>query len=523
MNPTVRKAGCALLFAACMAWTGLFLPQKITLATADIGRHLKNGESVLAGRTGVLSTNFYSYTHPDYPTLNHHWGSGVLFYGIHRVFGFEGLCVFQFLLLLAAWALMFALAVRRGGWGWAAVWALWLVPVFAARREIRPEAISVFFAACSIFIFERYENRRISGRAAGIALALLQLLWTNLHIYFVLGPLIAAVYAARTFLDPEGRRSGKFASLAGIFAAVSVVTFLNPFGVRGALYPFFIFGDYGYRLVENQSIPFLEKLNITLPAFSFFKAASIALASAAALETLTARRVPRAQTLLALLFAAAGWRAIRNFQMFALLALPALAGGFAAFTDFRGRPARLIRGAVMVLGTAAVLAATVQTFGGHPFKRIYNWGFGLSSSKTAAADFFKEEKLKGPIFNNYDIGGYLIYALWPDERVFVDNRPEAYPSSFFKDVLVPAQESDENWRALDAQYGFNVIFFNYRDYTPWGQAFLQRRFADPDWAPVFADDYSLIFLRRTVENAPVIVRREMPRSAFRVVESKDGA
>ena len=74
------------------------------------------------------------------------------------------------------------------------------------------------------------------------------------------------------------------------------------------------------------------------------------------------------------------------------------------------------------------------------------------------------------------------------------------------------------WEALDAQYKFNVIFFSYHDLTPWAQGFMARRLKDSEWAPVFADSYAIIFLRRTLENTPVLLRRELPRSMFRVTE-----
>ena len=70
---------------------------------------------------------------------------------------------------------------------------------------------------------------------------------------------------------------------------------------------------------------------------------------------------------------------------------------------------------------------------------------GLLPKINAAADFYKTNKIQGPIFNNYDIGGYLIFHLYP-EKIFVDNRPEAYPTSFFQDVYIPMQENNDIWK-----------------------------------------------------------------------------
>ena len=64
----------------------------------------------------------------------------------------------------------------------------------------------------------------------------------------------------------------------------------------------------------------------------------------------------------------------------------------------------------------------------------------------AALRFLRTEQLRGPIFNNFDVGGYLIYSLYPRERVYVDNRPEAYPATFFAEITFHSWWNDVQWR-----------------------------------------------------------------------------
>ena len=70
-----------------------FLLSKIDLTTSDLGRHIKNGEIILKEKR-VFQTNYYSYTHPNFYSPNHHWGSGVVFFLIYKFFGFKGLSFF---------------------------------------------------------------------------------------------------------------------------------------------------------------------------------------------------------------------------------------------------------------------------------------------------------------------------------------------------------------------------------------------------------------------------------------------
>ncbi|MBI3232377.1 MAG: hypothetical protein HYZ51_04865 [Candidatus Doudnabacteria bacterium] len=73
------------------------------------------------------------------------------------------------------------------------------------------------------------------------------------------------------------------------------------------------------------------------------------------------------------------------------------------------------------------------------------------------------------------------------------------------------------WQALDSKYNFNAIFFSLRDLTPWGQAFLISRVKDPAWAPVFADGYSIIFLKKNLQNLELVKKYLLPPEMFRIV------
>ena len=71
---------------------GFYLAHQVNLTVGDLGRHLKNGQLFI--ENGLIpKINLYSYAYPDYPFINHHWGSGVLFYLIQRLAGFSGLSV----------------------------------------------------------------------------------------------------------------------------------------------------------------------------------------------------------------------------------------------------------------------------------------------------------------------------------------------------------------------------------------------------------------------------------------------
>ena len=85
------------------------------------------------------------------------------------------------------------------------------------------------------------------------------------------------------------------------------------------------------------------------------------------------------------------------------------------------------------------------------------FGIGLKEGNLAALEFFRSEHLQGPIFNTFDVGSYLTYGLYPRERVYVDNRPEAYPATFFTEDYFPLLVNEEKWRSHLVTNKFNII------------------------------------------------------------------
>jgi len=142
-------------------------------------------------------------------------------------------------------------------------------------------------------------------------------------------------------------------------------------------------------------------------------------------------------------------------------------------------------------------------------------GIGLTHYANASADFFVKENLKGPVFNDFDIGSYLIFNLFPEERFFIDSRAEAFPASFFSEVYLPMLSSEEKWQKMQEKYQFNTIFFYHYDSTPGCREFIWRRMRDPGWVLVYADIYSVIFLKNNPDNLEKI-------NAFRITKENIG-
>lgn len=507
------------IFVLLLAWLGFLMAQKIDLATADLGRHIKNGEWVVENHFDLLSQNspvhenFYSYTNPDFSVPNHHWGSGVIFYEIYKLAGFSGLSVSYIFLFLLTFSIFFYIAARESNFTVAALLSLFLLPLIAERREVRPEAWSYFFAAIFFWLLWKWEKGELAPRWLYI-LPVLAIFWINLHVYFFLGFFLIGVFwlvkIGRLILakltDEEFFKNVKDAkNLTIILITSTLAALVNPFGWRGLIYPLTIFRNYGYTIVENKSVWFVENYGISNPNFLLIKIVLAALlASFALLFFVNRKKIPLHYSLFTILFGTIGWLAIRNFTLLGFFALPILAANFEnIFTpDHKDNSPAKENGIAMAFICLAIVAifSNWQFASAHSVDR----GIGLRSGEMAAADFLESEKIAGPIFNNYDIGSYLIFSLPPSEKVFVDNRPEAYPDSFFSEAYKPMQENPDIFSRIDEKYGFNAIVFSRNDITPWGQKFLENIKNSQNWAKVFEDGYAIIYLKNDEENQTII-------------------
>lgn len=522
-SPIWERIGLVVL-AVVLA---VYFARPINLATADLGRHIANGELVLNGVTDVLFTNHYSYTEPQHPFINHHWGSGVLYHLVHSIGGFEALTVLNMFCIVGAVGLMF-LALAGQVRPWLLMLGLLLgAPLIASRTEVRPESFSYVLFSLQVLILQWYVNGRMGRTLALIGMGLVQLVWVNAHIFFIMGigATVAFIIAQKSVQRNENVRF--LSVMLGIQIAMSLI---NPFHIHGLLAPFSIFTSYGYVVLENQSAWFIYDRFGRPDVIHFFVLSAIFCFAMFKIFRSGQWRQYMAYLLMATAFMLLSFKAIRGFALFGIMAPVVLAlaadgwlNGLAYHTrsgfDRLGRLLPMGCGIVLLLwtGTYASPIATYevedQARPGRTERKAIN-DVGLFKGVSRSAEFFRKTGLRGPIFNNYDIGSFLIYHLHRTERVFVDNRPEAYSVAFFDSIYGPMQSDEAVWLAMQDRYGFNVIWFYRHDETEHAQPFLIRRTQDPEWVPVFVDDVSIMLVRATTDNAEVIKRHALPREMF---------
>ncbi len=503
------KAKLAAFVLLLIFFTSIVTYQIALPAADDMARHLVNGREILQGNFSVLYKNVYSYTLPEAPFVNHHWLSGVIFYLLFVVIGWKGLVIFKILVLLATFTILFETALRRSDFWLVSMFSIPAIFLFTERSSLRPEIFSYLFIAIFLYVLIDLEKNPDSKKV--FWLIPLQLLWVNMHLFFIVGPALVGGYLVEKMVEQRKNLWGNHLvrNLLIVLLLLFAVSLVNPNGLRGALYPIKIFQDYGFDVQENNPLSYFFKTfpfgsNIAMAIFI----PSVVLLGLSFVINVKRKKRPIFLFLGSVATAAGGFviaRLLSAFGAFFLLAAPENFTGpwnkLKVFLERFGQDQEKIRKAAGILFILMLLLLIIVSRSFLVDKKL---GLGLTVRAEDAGQFFKDNNLQGPIFNDYDSGSYLIYYLYPKEKVFVDNRPEAYSGEFWKSNYEPLIQDEAYWQENLPKYNFNVIFFYRYDAGPKIADFFYRRLIDPEWALVYVDNYAVIYLRNVPANKDII-------------------
>lgn len=448
----------------------------------------------------VPTADPFAYTSHGAFWLNRQWLFELPLYGVWSAFGSAGTALAVGVLFTAALgASYFHLRVRLPAWA-AGLLVLVISQAAVERFVVRPEAATfLFFAVGLRLLDERPTRLRMS------AFALCQIVWANCHALSVLGVgLVVARLVTRPFV-PDGsaaERREDLRLLAAGSAAAVVAECLTPFGVRGALYPFWLL-----RLIGNESVfsaaivehrpPVLGEL--TPPVAAGFVALLLLTGLAA---TLLAREgvsaIRRRLAPLAWAFGCVGLSLLarRNVALLGFGAGPLWSYAFespARWVDRRLAERPVVAASVLTIVSVALLVVLFAIADGAYYVRSrLTRSFGLGES----AQLFSPEAVRmlpaGPVFNDDLLGGYLMWA--GHRQVFVDGRLQVHAPALFAEY-VRVFEDPSAFSRLDDRFRFSSVVLLHS--VP-GRLELAAELARrPEWRVGYLDASAVVLVRRT--------------------------
>lgn len=455
----------------------------------DLGRHIKLGE-IITQTLQVPKTNLFSYTNPDFPFINTHWLFEIIAYFFVQTKALQLFLILKIIIfLLSVW-----LVIKNSN-------SILLLPVgfifmhvLRERLELRPEIFSFLFTALTLYILEKNNKKLL------LLLPLIQLIWINTHIYFFVGLLTQAIFLVYSLGSKLFNTGGWIRSNLGILTVVFflsvLICLINPNGFAGLTYPLNVTKNYGYTIVENQTMFLLQSINFRDPNFLFVKL-SWGIIGLSLLIAMLRRNFEIKNILLATSGMILALMNVRSFPYLVFLSLPATLANFGAIRlNAFTKTLILIFAGLLILESYLYLNGDYYRYTDGP----HQVNLGFVESGKVALDFVLKNDLPGPIYNNFDIGSYIIYRGYPNYRVFIDGRPEAYPKEFFQQIYIPSQSDYDKFKELDSKLGFKTVIFSHTDQTPWGKAFLQNVLKDSNWKLVYIDDFMLVLVKEEVAN-----------------------
>ncbi len=444
---------------------------RLLLRDAGIGWHIRNGQLMLQTNS-ITRVDSFSATMNGQPWYAWEWLYDVLIAAIHHVFGLNGVVFYSAAIMAAAFVLVFHLAMRRGGSLPIAFFLLVLsMGASAIHFLARPHVLSwlltvVWFELLdsAAYVAGPEKDRRF------FCLPVLMLLWVNLHGGFLLGFALLAVYliggVIAYFTDHERRdATGRWLKRLGLVSVLSLLaSFINPYGYKLHLHIYRYLSD---QFLMNHVSEFLSPDFHGVAQQCF---AVMLLVTIAALAS--ARRKPQPSRLLVILLAAySGLYASRNLPVSSMLltltVAPLLSETVARASENSGVSAWL-RSLLSRMHSFGVRMEKLEArFQGHLWlvivfvlglwaclhggrlgsAQLLNAYFDDKRFPVEAAQVIADRGVREPIFCPDQWGGYLIYRLYPQTKVLVDDRHDLYGDQFFKDYL----------RVVFVQPGWNKV------------------------------------------------------------------
>lgn len=568
------------------------------LSSLDLGYHLAYGRHFLD--TGqIVDRDPFLYPETAVPFVNANWGSQVIMALAERAAGPHGLFALRLTLIAVIFTCIAAITrhlllhsappnpqsaisnqslttdatawVVNGSPSRLGLWlaAAWLFAALAAyeRFSMRPELFS--YAAMSSMLWLLVRGLR-SWRTI-VVLGLLQLLWVNLHSYFLVGLLftggflvsaaaawIIALLLMRALVGPTltaiiwmfmrpwlrenalsiqtSRRSASAVRVLATALAVQLaVCFVNPWHYHGAVFPLktlqFLRGSdvMGGAAGDAARSAWAEISEFQSP-FSFSGQIGSArtihayylLLAVAGIGVLALARQGQIGSVLALLVLfAMSTQMRRNIAQFAFVAAPFSIGAIAAFVSSRTW-SRSLRHTTRLILLSAILALSAWwtydiTCGRFYYverriTREFGAGYSDRTFPRAAAQWLTEHPgLKPNLYIDYFSSSNALTWLPDRFKLYVNTNTFAYSDDTLRTAFqLGLGELDH--RPFFERYGVNVVLLHCGPDT---QMLVRRMLADDgDWALAYFDRQSVVFVRRIPEHLDVIPSTPMTAASL---------
>jgi hypothetical protein len=501
------------------------------LLDSDTGWHIRAGDLIWA--TGAAPRrDVFSFTLPGREWFAWEWLADALISAAHRARGLAGVVGAAVLLLLASYAALYRLMIARGADRLVAC----VLTVFAALASIvhwlaRPHLISILLLVAWCALIESYRR----GRSRWIYVApLLLALWANLHGAFIATFPMLAIYAAGEALEFVKRREWRSRELRRVIKTYALVGGLSALATLLTPYGFRLYGHLWQYLNDSELLASIQEFHS--PSFHSVDGKLIEwlLLAGVVAGARAARRGRFVELGLLLLWAHMTLKSERHVTLAAVVMTPIIAEQLSALlgemvasaSRGEGAAARWWRGAARwyagmlaidrqltgALVYAAVLAFLLVVTGSRWADQLLHPRFDAKRFPVAAADFIAAARPGGHLYAHDQYGGYLIYRLYPQVKVFVDGRSDFYRQGTVLDDMEKITLVKPSWAETLERYDVQWMLLR-RD-----EPLAQVARMSGKWVSIYGDATAEVLVRKDPGPEPQAERRE-PQAGPQTISS----
>jgi hypothetical protein len=142
--------------------------------------------------------------------------------------------------------------------------------------------------------------------------------------------------------------------------------------------------------------------------------------------------------------------------------------------------------------------------GGSGFPRV---GIDCTALPCVSTDFLAANRPPDKLFNSYALGGYYLYHLGPETKVFIDGRLDVYDPKVYLDTLA-VEENRLPIEELEKRYQLTTWAPSIEDAIGDTEHLASRLASRADYALVHFDDQVAVFVKRSSTTERYISQHE---------------
>jgi hypothetical protein len=451
------------------------------MADPDFGWHLRAGQWILAQHALPWTDPFSAYG-AGKPWYDYSWLFDIFFAYLYKWFGLAGFLLLEVAFRITIPVFLFRLARKLGLSFWLSLLSTALAGyAMSGNYAPRPGMFTIVFLTIEL---ELLFSAVLTGRARNLVLLpVLFWFWASIHIQFIHGLIVLAMFAGEPVLNFLLRYKPRIPALPSgaiwIFVASFVATLLTPYGWR--IYST-VFLYAGQKHIY-ESISEMLAMNFHEP----YHFALLFLVVGAAIAIGWSRDGRPLHLVLFAFSAVIGFRSIKDVWLLAVVSVAMIAVSLRASDESAADSTALSSRNRLAL---AVCVLAVLAVGWRRYDVDNTWiEMGLAGRyPEAAVRYVLKNNLRGPLYNDFSSGGFLIWRL-PSIPVSMDGRTNVHGDDRVKayaDSLrgLPGWENDPDLAKA------NLIIWPAKSPLP---ALLR---CDPRFKQVFADPQAVVFVRR---------------------------